>query len=153
MLPQEKLIIVGSYEKNARQFEDYKKELEKIQPSNVEIRHFVSDKELKKLYAECKGFITTAKDEDFGMTVIEAQASGKPVIAGDEGGYKETILDGKTGTLIRDIDALTLAKAIKKMGLEIQNEPLKYQDVSIAQARKFDIALFIQNIKDKIITY
>lgn len=34
------------------------------------------------------------------MVVIESMACGVPVIAVDEGGYRETILDGKTGRLI-----------------------------------------------------
>ena len=33
------------------------------------------------------------KDEDFGMTVVEAMASGKPVIAPNEGGYRESLIN------------------------------------------------------------
>ena len=44
-----------------------------------------------ELYATCKGFICTALDEDFGLTPLEAMASGKPVVAVDEGGFRETV--------------------------------------------------------------
>ncbi|MDQ2932878.1 MAG: glycosyltransferase, partial [bacterium] len=111
-LPDEQLIIVGSYEKGVSQFEKYKKKIEKIMPSNVKIYSWVSDKDLKKLYSECKGFITTARDEDFGLTVIEAQASGKPVIAPNEGGFKETIIEGVTGRLIPDVDSNKVVDAM-----------------------------------------
>ena len=39
-------------------------------------------------------------DEDFGMSPVESMAAGKPVIGVAEGGIKETIIDGITGTLL-----------------------------------------------------
>jgi len=89
-LPDEKLIIVGSYEKS-KHFQDYANYCQKIKPKNVEIKNWVSQPELVELYAGCKGFLATTNNEDFGMNVVEAMASGKPVIASNEGGYKETI--------------------------------------------------------------
>ncbi len=144
-LPKERLIIVGSYEKNARQFEAYKKEIERKKPKNVEIRHWVSSEELKKLYSECKGLICTAKDEDFGMTPVEAMASGKPVIAAKEGGYKETVIDGKAGKLIKaSIDELVMT--IKEVG----KNPEKYKEYCLKRAGEFDVKKFVDKIKEKI---
>jgi len=40
--------------------------------------------------------VTTSLEEDFGLTPLEAAASGKPVVAVAEGGYKETVIDGQT---------------------------------------------------------
>lgn len=148
-LPNENLIIVGSYEKNAKQFESYKSYLEKIKPKNVKILSWVSDKELIKLYSECKGLITTAKDEDFGMTPVEAMASGKPTIASNEGGYKETITN-KTGVLIDNIDPEKLTNAIKKINKELKENPNKYKNECIKQAEKFDVKNFIEKIKKEI---
>ncbi len=87
-LPKEKLIIVGSFEKS-NIFNKYVKKINLMKPNNVEIRNWISYDELIKLYSNCKGFITTSLNEDFGLTPIEAMASGKPVIAPNEGGYKE----------------------------------------------------------------
>jgi len=149
-LKTEKLIIVGSYEKDARQFEEYRAYLDSVKTTNVEIRHWVSDKELLDLYSNCIGFIATAKDEDFGMTVIESMAAGKPVIAGNEGGYRETILDGITGELIDDIDEDKLASSILKIKERINSNPLRYRDNCILQAKKFDIFVFVKKIKEEI---
>lgn len=145
-LPKEKLIIVGSYEQS-KHFLQYANYCKKIKPENVEIKSWISRKELIELYANCKGFLTTSIDEDFGMTPVEAMASGKPVIAPNEGGYKETVLNGKTGILIDDINENKLADAIKKLGKEIEENPLKYKNACQAQAKNFDIKIFIKKMK------
>ncbi len=151
-LPDEKLIIVGSYAKNARQFELYKNKLESLKPQNVKFRHWISQKELAKLYSECKGVIATAKNEDFGMTPVEAMASGKPVIAVNEGGYKETILDGKTGYLINNINEYNLAEKIRELSEELKDKKkvLKYKEDCFKRAENFDINVFIKKINKEI---
>lgn len=146
----EKLVIVGSYE-DSKHFEVYAKYCQKIKPKNVEMRAWISEKELIDLYANCKGFLTTAIDEDFGMTPVEAMASGKPVIAPNEGGYKETVINEKTGILIDDINENKLANAIKKLGKEIDENPLKYKTACQEQAKNFDVEIFIKKIKEQIL--
>lgn len=148
-LPNEKLIIVGSYEEGVAQFESYKSYIEKIKTDNVEIIHWVDDQTLKKLYTGCKGFITTAKDEDFGMTVIEAMAAGKPVIAPYEGGYKESVVNS-TGILINNIDHLKLTTAILTISNNLKQNPLKYQEACLKRAKDFDVTIFILKIKKEI---
>ena len=145
-LPSERLIIVGSYEKGSKHFEEYKKELERIRSKNVTLRYWVGHEELIKLYSGCKGFITTAKDEDFGMTVVEAMASGKPVIAPNEGGFKESIINGKTGKLIDNIGVNKLINAIREVG----KKPEKYRTNCIKQSKNFDTKKFIQKIKEEL---
>ena len=144
-MSDEKLILVGSYEQSGH-FKSYANYIKRIKPENVEIISWVDFNELLDLYANCKGFIATAKDEDFGMTVVEAMASGKPVIAPNEGGYKETVIDGVTGKLIDDINVDKLVNAVKEIG----EKPQKYKDACIEQARKFDTAVFIKRIKEEI---
>ena len=148
-LPNEKLIIVGSYEQS-KHFLQYANYCKKIKPNNVEIKSWVSQKELIDLYANCKGFITTALDEDFGMTPVEAMASGKPVIAPNEGGYKETIITNSTGILIDDINEDKLVNAIEKLGKEIDENPLKFKESCQKQAKNFDTKIFIEKIKEEI---
>ena len=144
-LPNEKLIIVGSYESGARQFESYRGYLEKIKPKNVEILNWVDNSQLISLYSQCKGFITTAKDEDFGMTVVEAMASGKPVIAPNEGGYAETVTK-EVGILIDEINEYKIIEAVKK----INTNPLSYKEACEKRAKLYGIDEFISEIKKSI---
>jgi glycosyltransferase involved in cell wall biosynthesis len=149
-LPKDKLIIVGSYEKSCDHFEEYLSYLNKIKPNNVEILHWVDYKKVIELYGNCKAFITTPIEEDFGMTAIEAMASGKPVIAPDSGGYKESVIDRETGLLIKDIDENKLVAAIKKISNDLKKNPDKYRETCINQAKKFDTSIFIKKIKENL---
>ncbi len=75
-------------------------ELKKIAGPTIEFLGRVSPEEQKKLYAECIAYIQP-QVEDFGMTAVEAMASGRPVIALPKGGSTETIIDGVTGTFMK----------------------------------------------------
>jgi glycosyltransferase involved in cell wall biosynthesis len=60
-----------------------------------------NDKELVKEYSSSLCTVCTDIAEPFGLKVIESLSCGTPVIAVDEGGYKETVDDSKTGYLIK----------------------------------------------------
>lgn len=149
-LPNEKLTIVGCYEKS-KHFQEYAEYIKRIKPKNVEIKSWITNKELLDLYSECKGLITTAHDEDFGMTPVEAMASGKPVIASNEGGYKETILNNKTGILIDNINPERIINAVNQINSELKINPDKYKQQCINQAKNFDTKIFIEKIKNEVL--
>jgi glycosyltransferase involved in cell wall biosynthesis len=144
-MPNKRLIVVGSYEKS-RHFQEYANYIKRLKPSNVEIKSWVSNDELTKIYAHCTGLITTSHDEDYGMNVVEAMASGKPVIAPNEGGYKETVLDRVTGILINNVDVDKIVSAVK----QISKDPTKYKEACIAQSKLFDVRVFIDRIKKEL---
>ncbi len=147
LMPDKKLIIVGSYEKGVYQFEKYKKFLESIKPKNVEIKHWLSSDELSQLYANCDGLITTAENEDFGMTAVEAMAQGKPVIAPHEGGYQESILDGKTGILLSSLEPQIIIDAITEIENNLAKDSGFYQSTCRLRAENFSTNVFIEKIK------
>ena len=72
---------------------------------NVLFMSEVSDEQMIQCYQQCNLFIlpnrTVGRDiEGFGMVLVEAQACGKPVIAGDSGGTSETMLIGESGYIV-----------------------------------------------------
>ncbi len=70
--------------------------------SGVEIVTDASDKRWRSLYSRATAVLYPPMNEDYGLVPLEAMASGKPVIAVNEGGPRETILDGKTGFLVNN---------------------------------------------------
>lgn len=75
--------------------------LKRMAGSTVEFRGRCPVEELQTLYAECRAFLMPG-EEDFGITPVEAMASGRPVIALGRGGALDTVVDGETGVLFRD---------------------------------------------------
>jgi glycosyltransferase involved in cell wall biosynthesis len=112
---------------------------------NMEFLGQVTDMELAKLYKGAKAFLALSKDEDFGITPVEAMSMGTPVIAFNGGGYKETVLDKKTGLLFNDYSVEGLIKAIK----QFNNLTINSQDC-IEQARKFGKVRFKNEILELI---
>jgi glycosyltransferase involved in cell wall biosynthesis len=69
------------------------RELRKLAKPNIEFCGRVSDEELRELYARSAALIVPG-EEDFGITMVESLASGKPVIALGQGGSLEIVSDG-----------------------------------------------------------
>ena len=135
-LPDERLDIVGGYSKGDRA-EGYVASLRP--PSNVRFLGEVPEDVLLDLYSRCRGFVTAATDEDFGLTPVEAMASGKCVLATDEGGHRETILEGRTGFLLPP-DPEAFVRCIR----ELDDATLtSMRDACIVQARRFDESAFL----------
>ena len=114
----------------------------------------VSDEELVKLYSQAKAFLALSRDEDFGITPVEAMACGCPVIAYNGGGYKETVVSlstssgrSATGILFDDYSVEGLGKAIKKF------DDLNYRTMQkncLAQAKKFSKERFKKEMRQLI---
>ncbi len=79
--------------------------------SNIRFLGKVSDEEARRYYSRCKAFLFPG-EEDFGITPVEAQASGRPVIAYAGGGALDTVIDGVTGKLFYPQTAEALADAV-----------------------------------------
>lgn len=71
--------------------------LRKIGGSKTEFLGGVEEDKKIELLAGAKALIVATEQEDFGITPVEAMATGTPVIAARSGGYLETVLEGKTG--------------------------------------------------------
>ena len=87
--------------------------LKSIAKPNVKIMGRQSDEVIKEHYAKCRAFIFPG-EEDFGITPLEAQASGRPVIAYGKGGALETVVKDKTGIFFDEQTKESLKSAILK---------------------------------------
>lgn len=89
--------------------------LKRMARPNVEFYGHVSDDELRQLYSRCRAFIMPG-EEDFGMTPVEALASGKPVIALGRGGALESVPTAHptAGVFFQDPEEAQLAAAIEQ---------------------------------------
>ena len=143
IIPEERLVIVGGYAKGDHASR-YAEKIGMDLPLNVTLCGEVGEDELRSLYARCKGHICTALDEDYGLTPLEAMASGKPVVAVNEGGYRETITE-QTGLLVQP-NADKIAGAVRF----IAKDPARYKEHCFSRAKEFDIAEFRNQIEAAI---
>jgi glycosyltransferase involved in cell wall biosynthesis len=117
--------------------------LDELRSSWVELVGRVGDEDLYHYYGECKAFLALAKEEDFGITPVEAMAAGRPVIAYHGGGYLETVVDGKTGVFFDELTTGSLIKAIRRLN-RLKIGPGDCQK----QAKKFSKERFISEIRN-----
>ncbi|MCE9556464.1 MAG: glycosyltransferase family 4 protein [Planctomycetes bacterium] len=97
--------------------------------AQVEFRGEPTDNELIQCYQQCDLFVLANRQvgqdiEGFGMVLVEAQACGKPVIAGASGGTAETMLVGQSGFVIDCTTPNELSEVIPQLLLD---EPRRHQ--------------------------
>lgn len=109
---------------------------------NIKILGQISDTELSSLYSQCRGLICTAMEEDFGITPLEAMASGKPVIAVAEGGFLETVTP-ECGQLIKP-EVGDIISAVRS----VSQHPQDYRESCLLRASRFDISIFNSAIRN-----
>jgi len=103
----------------------------------------VSDAVLADHYARCRALIFPG-EEDFGITPLEAMASGKPVIAFGKGGVLETIQPGRTGVLFPKQTVDNLIKAVDEC-----EEGIWTADEIREHAGQFSV----ENVKDQYLDF
>jgi glycosyltransferase involved in cell wall biosynthesis len=70
---------------------------------------------LPDLYANCDAFVFASVTETLGLVILEAMASGLPVIASPAGGVRDHLRDGKNGLAYEERDTEALAQAMVKL--------------------------------------
>ncbi len=102
-------------------------------------------------------FLWPAINEAYGMAILEAQAAGWPVIAGNSGGVGQIIRDGKTGILTKEGNIKDFTNAIELLLADsnrclAMGEAAKLtaeKDHSLEQAAKTPEAILIESKKGK----
>jgi len=108
----------------------------------------LSDTEIHDLYRSAKAFLFPG-EEDFGITPVEAQSAGCPVIAYGRGGATESVIDGKTGRFFCEQTVAAMEEAI----LHFEKNGVEYSRSQIQQsAVRFSEELFCTKIADTVQT-
>jgi len=104
----------------------------------------VGDAELAELYASCRALVVPNLEE-FGITAVEAQASGRPVLAADGGGLRETVIEGQTGFFFPRGDIAALSRILRSGALD----ELAPSD-AVRSAERFSVERFQDGIRREV---
>ncbi len=114
--------------------------LKKLAGPKTEFLGFVPDEQVRELFTRCRAFIQ-AGAEDFGITPVEAMAGGAPVIAINQYGPAEVVIDGKTGLFFDRQTPEALVEAVRRF----EDNPQKFNSDEIRRyAETFDRKLFLE---------
>jgi glycosyltransferase involved in cell wall biosynthesis len=115
--------------------------LRRMARANIVFEGRVSDERAAQLFEGCRALVVTATEE-FGIAAVEAQAAGRPVIAFEEGGALETVIEGTTGTLFRPCRPEALAEAVRRFDADAVSP-----QACIDNARRFDTRRFQEGLR------
>lgn len=121
--------------------------LRQLAGPTVQFAGRVSDEEAIRLLARARALILTA-EEDFGLTPVEAMASGTPVIAYRGGGATETVQEGQTGMFFDRQEPESLMEAIGRYNPS-DFDPLR----CVERAKRFDSGRFLSQWRELLAEY
>lgn len=131
-----RLLVAGSGRETER--------LKRMAGPTVEFLGRVDDEHMVELYSRCKAFLFPG-EEDFGITPLEAMASGRPVIAYKSGGALDTVVPEVTGAFFNEQTVDSLARALQEFN------PDAYDTTAIrAHAETFDASVFRARIREYV---
>jgi glycosyltransferase involved in cell wall biosynthesis len=142
LMPDKKLIVASGGP-----------ELKKIKSiakgyENIKILDWISDEKLLDLIGRCIATIYIPINEDFGMSPVESMSAGKPVIGVNEGGLQETVIQNKTGILIKpDFNIQDIVDAVKNIN---KDTALKMKESCESRAKDFSEKMFIDGMREII---
>jgi glycosyltransferase involved in cell wall biosynthesis len=109
--------------------------LQQLGGNDVEFVGWKSDEEIRTLYQDATAVLLPGV-EDFGMVPVEAQACGTPVVALNEGGAVESVIDGSTGVLVTQGSPDALADGIRRtLGLTFDPAVLRANALRFSRQR------------------
>jgi phosphatidylinositol alpha-mannosyltransferase len=144
-IPNARLILIG--EGGLRQ--KYEAFAARLGLSDVLFEGYVSDADLPAYYQRADVVCApSTTNESFGITLVEAMASGTPVVATRMGGYAQVAVHGVNGMLVPPGDPESLAESLQQV-LEDSSMRDRLIDGGLTRARDFDWP----NVADQILGY
>ncbi len=143
--PGHGLKIIGWCPKGRKYFEELAKENKMI-----ELLEPVSYMDIIPFFLNCSLYVLASRTEAMGRVLLEALASGKPVIASNVGGVPAVIQDGVNGILFKKEDIEELAQSIKKILTDGNYAEKLINNGLISVREKFSEEIYIKNYKHLI---
>jgi glycosyltransferase involved in cell wall biosynthesis len=104
----------------------------------------VGDAALERLYPRALALVVP-NVEEFGITAVEAQAAGRPVVGWAAGGTRETVVDGVTGVLVDELDVEALAEVLRETDFRRFDAELL-----AVHARRFSVEAFQAGLRHEV---
>src|SRR4051794_17154419 len=115
--------------------------LQRLAGPTIRFTGRVSDEEVAALLASARALVVTATEE-FGIAAVEAQAAGRPVVALDEGGVTESVVEGETGVFYAEPTPDALCEAVRAF------DPLAVDpQACVRNAQRFGVGAFQDEIR------
>jgi glycosyltransferase involved in cell wall biosynthesis len=128
--PDLNLIVVGE----GPYYEDMQQELK---GAPAVFTGYLTGDDLAAVYASCDLFLFPSTTDTFGNVVLEAQASGIPVIVSDVGGPRENVISGETGLVVPATE-----ESLNRAVLELVADPLRLREMGRAARRYVESRAF-----------
>jgi len=129
-MPEQRLVIVGMAPSRTL-------------PPNVTARALVSEAELRWLYANARA-LTSMSHEDFGLTPVEANAFGRPVLVVKRGGFLDSTVEGVTGVFVEEESVDAVIRSVRTF-------PRDWDAAAIrANADRFSAVAFGNRLREAI---
>ncbi len=130
------LVVVGDGPEGRR--------LARLAGPHVRFEGRVDDARAARLLERCRALVVTATEE-FGIAAVEAQAAGRPVVALAEGGVRETVREGETGTFYDRPEPEALAEAVARFD-DAAVDPVR----CVANAEQFGVERFRRELLEEV---
>jgi len=127
-VPEAKLLLVG----DGSERKNLERQILDLGLGDVEFIGEIPHEELPHWYHKADVFVMPSLSEGFGITSIEAMASGVPVVASRVGGLLDIVKDGENGMLVEEGDSQAIVNAV----LSLYTNPQKLKQLSILGAER-----------------
>jgi len=125
-----------------------REKIERMAGENVEFRGYVSEAKKRELLSGAKAFVFNGRDEDFGISPVEALAAGTPLLGVREGMTQYQVVEGKNGYSFRRDEA---GRNIQNSIRRFENRSVEWSSSRISSfADRFSIQSFHNRINDEI---
>ena len=150
-----RLVLAGGYdvknEENVSHFRELQALATKLSVAErVLWKPSFSEDDRRRLLAAARCCVYTPDREHFGIVPVEAMYSSRPVIAVNSGGPKETVVDGKTGLLVRDTPA-DFCSAMRKLGNDARLAAKMGADARESVVTRFGLDRFTRELEAMLV--